>query len=222
MKASLILNKFIYTLALVTYGFLAVAQDAGVTAVIAPSQGNNLTMGYSYAVTVTIKNYGTSSIMDIPVKYVVGVNNALDEVYNGTIAAGASYNYTFTDSLVITSTLVGSGFAETNVIGDIDTGNDKLTTTYSYGPTGIYDDLEASTGLITVYPNPVIDRLSINYQGRDDVNVKIYNMAGKHVKSLGTIAGSEVNGFDVSDLISGVYLIQLTSEKGTTYKKFLK
>jgi len=95
MKAPLLMTKLVYTFALIAYGFTSFAQDAGVTAVIAPSQSNNLTMGTSYAVTVTIKNFGTASIQDVPVKFVVGVNNALDEVYTGTIAAGAEKHIPF-------------------------------------------------------------------------------------------------------------------------------
>ncbi|MBL4753979.1 MAG: T9SS type A sorting domain-containing protein [Flavobacteriales bacterium] len=222
MKAPLLMNKLVYTFALVAYGFISLAQDAGVTAVIAPSESNNLTMGTTYAVTVTIKNFGTAPIQDVPVKFVVGVNNALDEVYAGPIAAGASFNYTFTDSLVITNTLVGSGFAETNVIGDINTGNDKITTLYTYGVTGIFDNLEDAVGEITVYPNPVADALSLDYDGIEEVEVNIYNMAGELVVALGKYAGGTLKGIDVSDLESGTYLIQLTSEDGTSYKKFIK
>jgi hypothetical protein len=223
MKALLISNKILYTLILAAFGFTAYSQDdAGVIAVISPSQANNLTMGLSYEVTITIENFGSSSIQNIPVKFVVGVNSVLDEVYTGTIAAGATSNYTFTDSLVITSTLVGSGFAETNLISDTtNTGNDRLNTTYTYGVAGLNDN-RSESGLISAYPNPVVDKLSIKLQGSGVVCVSIYDIAGKRVKIFNLFAAAGVQDLDVSDLISGVYVVQVNSEKGTTSKKFVK
>ena len=222
MKAPLLRTKLVYTLALIAYGFTSFAQDAGVTSVITPPDGSTLTIGSSYIVTVAIKNFGTSAIQDVPVRFVVGVNNPLDEVYTGTIAAGATFNYTFTDSLVVTSDLVENGFAETNVIGDANTGNDKITTQYFYVVTGILDDLEDEVGDIKIYPNPVVNELSIDYDGIEEVEVNIYNMAGELVVALGIYAGGTLNNIDVSDLESGAYLIQLTSKAGTTYEKFVK
>jgi len=175
----------------------------------------------SYEVTITIENFGSASIQGIPVKFAVGLNSALDEVYTGTIAAGATTDYTFTDSLVITDDFIGNGFAETNIIGDANTGNDKLLTTYTYGVAGLNDDRRVS-GPISAYPNPVVDRLSIQLRGSVDVDVNIYNITGKRVKGFRFIDGAAVQELDVSDLISGVYIIQVNSEKGTTTKKFVK
>jgi hypothetical protein len=222
MKASLLLNKSIYTMALVALGFSTFAQDVGVTAVIAPSQSNNLTFGYSYAVTVTIKNFGTSSIQDVPVKFAVGQNQTLLEIYGGVIAAGASYNYTFTDSLVITNTFVGNSFAQTELVGDVISSNDRIDWTYAFGATSIIDNLEDEVGDIKVYPNPVVDELSINYDGTGEADVNIYNMAGDLVLALGKYAGGTLNNINIAELSSGTYVVQVASESGTTYKKFVK
>jgi len=222
MKVSPLLNELSLTIALLAIGFASFAQDVGVTDVIAPSQSNNLTLGYRYAVTVTITNFGSSSIQDIPVKFAVGLNDVLDEVHTGTITAGATSNYTFTDSLVIIDDFVGTGFAETKYVGDVNAGNDRLETFYSFGPTSLFDNLEDAVSDIKVYPNPVVDELSINYDGTGEADVNIYNMAGDLVLALGKYAGGTLNNINIAELSSGTYVVQVASESGTTYKKFVK
>lgn len=205
---------------LVALGFSTSAQDVGVISVISPPENVDLNLDSMYEVTVRIQNFGTSSIQNIPVKYALGFNDVLLENYLISIPAGGTADFTFTDSLDFTSTLAMAGYAQTELLGDTDPNNDRVDTQYTVA--SIFDNLEDVAGVINIYPNPVVDQLSIDYKGSDPVNVNIYNVAGQHVRSLGSISGKDVNDFDVSDLESGVYMVQVSSEKGTTYKKFVK
>lgn len=88
----------------------------------------------------------------------------------------------------------------------------------------IYDVLEPPTGIentkvatIGLYPNPVVDMLSISVQDDSVIkSIKIINLTGTVVKDLlpdGSLT------FDVSDLSNGMYFLQLN---GDTAAKFIK
>ncbi|ANF49260.1 hypothetical protein A0O34_01220 [Chryseobacterium glaciei] len=70
---------------------------------------------------------------------------------------------------------------------------------------------------IMIYPNPVKTVLNVkNTSSRS--NYKIYNAAGQ-VVSAGIILNNKIN---VSNLINGVYVIDIDDAKGTAQKKFIK
>jgi hypothetical protein len=85
-------NMFIDDIAIEGY---TETNDAGVIAVTSPVSGINLTN--SETVTVTVKNFGTATLTNVPVKF--EVNNTLigDEIIPGPIAInGGEVTYTFT------------------------------------------------------------------------------------------------------------------------------
>ena len=88
----------------------------------------------------------------------------------------------------------------------------------------IYDVLEPPTGIenteitaIGIYPNPVVNTISISVQDAAIIkSIKIIDLAGTVVKNLhpeGTLT------FDVSDLVNGMYFLQLNDD---TTVKFIK
>lgn len=88
----------------------------------------------------------------------------------------------------------------------------------------IYDVLEPPTGIentkvatIGLYPNPVVDMLTIAVQDDTAIkSIKIINLTGTVVKDIlpdGSLT------FDVSDLSNGMYFLQLN---GDTAAKFIK
>lgn len=68
--------------------------DAGVTAILQPNAATQT--GSPVTVQVTIKNYGTSPLVSIPVRYVVNGGAVTAETWSGTLAPNATTNYTFT------------------------------------------------------------------------------------------------------------------------------
>lgn len=88
----------------------------------------------------------------------------------------------------------------------------------------IYDVLEPPTGIentkvaaIGLYPNPVVNTLSISVQDESVIkSIKIINLTGTVVKDL--LPGGSLT-FDVSDLSNGMYFLQLN---GDTAAKFIK
>lgn len=103
------------------------AVDMGVTAITGPSTGSGLSATEN--VVVVIKNFGTATQTSVPVFYTVNGGTPVQETYTGSIAMGATANYTFTtpaDLSVLGSYALVAG---TETVGDGEPTNDDLTKT---------------------------------------------------------------------------------------------
>lgn len=70
----------------------------------------------------------------------------------------------------------------------------------------------------TIYPNPVTDFLNITSLNELDVNeLRVFDYTGKLVK-----VEKQAKSIDVSNLASGVYLIEIDSNEGSATSKFIK
>jgi hypothetical protein len=99
--------------------------DAGVTSIDAPDTG---VLGAGEQITVSIRNFGSNDLSNIPVSYTINGGAAVNETYTGTITAGATETYTFTQTVDMSTTnTVYEIFATTNLAGDSDTSNDSVT-----------------------------------------------------------------------------------------------
>ncbi|GBL35476.1 hypothetical protein EMGBS15_10710 [Filimonas sp.] len=72
----------------------------------------------------------------------------------------------------------------------------------------------SSTGqAITVYPNPAIDVLNLNFETEDVQNIliKVLDLNGRAVKTIVSVSNTGTNTatIDIKDLASGQYFIQL-------------
>lgn len=84
--------------------------------------------------------------------------------------------------------------------------------------TEIYDATLAS-----VYPNPASDvvNVAINVRNASDVTIEVTDMMGQLAskRTLGTVAGTQNVGFDVSELATGTYIFKvIAGEKVATQK----
>lgn len=94
-------------------------------------------------------------------------------------------------------------------------------TVYRFTPftVGLDESQKVSTEAF-ISPNPVSNRLSVsNIDEMEISSMKIYDLKGQEVKS--TISTS-INDIDVSELESGVYILQLIGNKGMKQLKFIK
>lgn len=89
--------------------------------------------------------------------------------------------------------------------------------------TGNKEGLFNNAGVLT-YPNPVTGMLNYSAHGTGElVTVKVLNIQGQLLRQE-TFKGfkdGEVNQVNTEDLRSGVYILQLNGDKGTTTKKFV-
>ncbi|MBK0401665.1 right-handed parallel beta-helix repeat-containing protein [Adhaeribacter sp. BT258] len=107
------------------YEFSVPVDNVGIVAVSGPAA--NCGLSAQESITVTIKNFGTSTQTAIPVTYSVNGVVKANEVYNGSLAYNATANYTFT---VKTDMSVAGPYtivASTALSGDNNAGNDADT-----------------------------------------------------------------------------------------------
>lgn len=75
---------------------------------------------------------------------------------------------------------------------------------------------------IALYPNPVVNTVSIaSLQEINVTNVSIVNMIGQTVLSK-NISASDILSFDVSGLTNGMYVMNITTDKGVKQETFIK
>ena len=67
---------------------------------------------------------------------------------------------------------------------------------------------------VSVYPNPVRDRLSVN--GENIQSVEVFNLVGQKIMT------TEETSIDLSDLNEGVYFLRVVSPSGTVTKRIVK
>jgi len=98
---------------------------------ISPANGGVLLSCASANLSVTINNNGLNPISNVPVHYVLNGLTIINEVYSGTIAPGANFNYIFTNSLTPTNG-VNNLVVWLNITGDGNTTNDTINVQFNY------------------------------------------------------------------------------------------
>jgi photosystem II stability/assembly factor-like uncharacterized protein len=83
--------------------------------------------------------------------------------------------------------------------------------------TGI-KEINNNESSIAVYPNPAINNLTI--ESPQKAVIEITNIQGQLIKTI--VASSCKTNVDVSALPSGVYVVEVKTEKGIAVKKFIK
>ncbi|MHA3786770.1 T9SS type A sorting domain-containing protein [Flavobacterium hauense] len=71
-------------------------------------------------------------------------------------------------------------------------------------------------GGLSIYPNPVTNRLTVKLDYAKNVTVRLYDASGRNVLETLTL-----NDIDVSDLIPGVYFVELSSDGQRDVKKIV-
>lgn len=99
--------------------------DLGVTAITSPSTGSGLSATANVVVAIT--NFGSVTQTTVPVFYTLNGGTPVQETYNGSIAAGASANFTFSASADLSALGTYALVAGTEAVNDGDAGNDDFT-----------------------------------------------------------------------------------------------
>jgi len=83
-------------------------------------------------------------------------------------------------------------------------------------------DMTAKMELLGTYPNPAREQATIRFSvpsgyQEDDVRLRMYDVLGRQVRTVaaGSITGRQEHQMDVSDLSSGVYILQLKAGNRT-------
>jgi heat shock protein HslJ len=78
--------------------------------------------------------------------------------------------------------------------------------------------LEQSLAVLKIYPNPVSDQLFISNRNSKDLDIVIYDILGKQVLQKKSIEQS----VDVSNLLDGIYFLEINSDNGMRIEKIIK
>jgi len=75
-----------------------------------------------------------------------------------------------------------------------------------------------------VYPNPASDNINIeSLDVRAEIkSLDLYDITGKRLKSISYETFSQTQNFDIADLPSGVYVLNIQTDKSVITKKFIK
>ncbi|MFT5862934.1 MAG: hypothetical protein ACI828_001587 [Flavobacteriales bacterium] len=116
--------------------------------------------------------------------------------------------------------IAGSSTSITITVVD-DAGNETLCSfTLSVEDTLSLADEQLSNAL-AVYPNPVLDMVTVDYSGSDALySIGIYDVTGKRLAVLNT--PEALTTISMKDYAAGIYFVQLTSDKASTVKRLIK
>lgn len=158
---------------------------------------------------LTYANYGTFTAgtwLNLKVEYDFTLNTIAYYVNNQLIYTGIIYNGQQADRLAFRYDNYASGFSVDNV---------------QIGETVLAVN-ENQVSNFDVYPNPVNDLINISNTQNVNVNkVTVTDLNGRVVKEAkySNVSNAQLN---VSDLSSGVYMLNIASDKGSSVKKIVK
>lgn len=174
-----------------------------------------------FTATVQFTTLNTTVVNYIIVATATG-NGTITPAGNVTVVAGNNQTFTFSPNTgnVVTSLTVngsvvanpGTTYTFTNVQAD-------QTINVQFG-VGISENQWAN--LVSIYPNPTSDimEISINLTNLTVLNAAIYDMYGKVVNHISI--HENLTQISVNHLSSGVYFLQINTDKGIITKKFIK
>jgi len=86
--------------------------------------------------------------------------------------------------------------------------------------------VETFNTAVAVYPNPVANEMSIELTNAvsSEASVSVFNAVGQAVISLGSVnleEGIQTLNVNTSDLVNGVYFVNIVSDNGNTTKRFV-
>lgn len=175
---------------------------------------------------IAYKRYNNNSKEKVQVKASGDCGETWTTVYTkqgAELATGAntSSNYVATASDYRTESVDLSAFA------NMDKVLLKFVFTSTYGNNVWLDNINIGNdvvavenfenSMLSVYPNPAKDLLNVTYD-KNIERAEIYDVYGRLVKTFTTVG----NTINISDLSTGVYMINFTTEDGVCVKKIVK
>ncbi len=174
-----------------------------------PLDDNRIKITYSEDVNETTAtdtaNYSLTN--DVSVQS-VAMHSFLNNVVFLTVSKMATANYVLTINNV--EDLAGNKM-------------ENVETEFYYESTGIAEI--KGIGEIAVFPNPAVEQLNISIEAaqNDVLTFSILDVAGKEImiENLMLKSGTNQYVFDVSELAKGFYMIKLSQENASTFRKLI-
>lgn len=135
-----------------------------------------------------------------------------------------TYNWTVTNGTIQS----GQGTEEIEVVwsgsGDVavDLTDGGCAGTDDLAVTAITTGLDEVAGInASVYPNPSNGQFNLRVENTDELLVRVMDVSGKVILS-NQFAGSNLYSLDLNNVKSGIYILEVESETGKTYKRLIK
>lgn len=146
--------------------------------------------------------------------YTYSVPQDPNVTYNWTVTNGAIQSGQGTNQIdVIWS---GNGNVEVDLTDDGCSGEDNLAVT------AITTGLDEVAGInASIYPNPGNGLFNLQVESTNTLLVRVLDVSGKVVISE-SLAGSNLYTLDLQNTPSGVYILELESDSGRTFKRLIK
>ena len=74
--------------------------------------------------------------------------------------------------------------------------------------------------ILTIFPNPASDHITLKFSQDTNATIKIYNLLGE--LKYNSIMSSPETTIDIADLAKGVYIVEVVIEKNIMREKFIK
>jgi len=84
------------------------------------------------------------------------------------------------------------------------------------------DSKNKITDEILLYPNPAIDNITLDGKNTSISKITVFDAFGKMIEEIQVPANKGVFTLNVSNFIPGMYIIQITAQKGLITKKLIK
>jgi hypothetical protein len=129
-------------------------------------------------------------------------------------------NFTIRDDILRNSSIRNMDLTITN-IRLIRNDNTEIGTNPQTGVVSVNTatGIENSKGYsVAVFPNPAKNQLNIHTENAQIESINMYNISGQLVKQLNNV-NSNNSSFNVNELSQGVYMIQITTDKGVENRK---
>lgn len=154
-----------------------------------------------------------------------GANGGVVSDVAGSLSGNSGFSYVAIDSATATKIKSGDIYlnvhtaANTNgeVRGQIDNTDDCPTPSISTATEAI-----SNTISLSIYPNPVNDRLNINVKSQGSVTVTVVDVFGKEVFANQFSSTPGKVTVDMQNAVSGIYFVKVISNGDEVSKKVLK
>lgn len=86
---------------------------------------------------------------------------------------------------------------------------------------GIKENKQDKDVVVSVYPNPAKDQLTIKTGNANINSIQLIDLTGKVIQTV-QVKGNQENDIDINNIKPGMYFVSIHSENGKIVKKFIK
>lgn len=195
-----------------------IPNDLGILTITEPNDG---VLTATENIVVTIRNFGSNNIVNPEVQYTIDGGTAVVENYSGTITAGTSESYTFSQTADLstpqTTYLIE---AKTNLAGDSNVNNDTANKSVTNLVLGLEEQqlIESELIVLTKADKQFEITLITSFDGK--ASIEVFDLLGQSlvVSDLQKEGDRYVHQLDMSSASSGIYIIQIGDRGSNSFR----